>query len=68
MCSECDELRRKIAVNRGLSIGLDDPASISLNKAELTTLENQLDVLLGEHLEAARPSSQKALDKKPMVQ
>ena len=52
MCSECDELRRKIAVNRGLSIGL----------------ENQLDVLFGEHLEAARPSSQKALDKKPMVQ
>lgn len=68
MCSECDELRRKIAVNRGLSIGLDGPASISLNKAELTALEEQLDVLLGEHLEAARPSSQKALDKKPMVQ
>ena len=68
MCSECDDLRRKTAVNRGLSIGLDDPASISLNKAELTALEKQLDAVLDRHLEEARPSSQKALDKKPMVQ
>jgi len=63
MCSECDDLRLKIAHNRGLSIGLTDPASVSLNKADLATLEKQLDVVLAVHLEEARPSSQKAIVK-----
>ena len=58
MCSKCDDLRREIAHNRGLSIGLTDPTTISLNKNELKTLEEKLDVLVAEHLAAARPSSQ----------
>jgi hypothetical protein len=58
MCSECDDLRRKIAINRGLSIGLTDPATISLNKNELRTLEEKLDELDAQHLQERKPSSQ----------
>jgi hypothetical protein len=58
MCSECDDLRRKIALNRGLSIGLTDPTTISLNKDELRTLEEKLDELDAQHLQERKPSSQ----------
>ena len=60
MCSKCDDIRREIALNRGLSIALMDPTSIGLNKAALTTLEEKLDEVVNGHLEAARPSSQVA--------
>ena len=58
MCSECDDVRREIARNRGLSIGLTDPAAISLNKDELRALEEKLDELDAGHLVEAKPSSQ----------
>jgi hypothetical protein len=67
MCSKCDDLRREIALNRGLSIGLMDPTSIGLNKDDLKTLEEKLDVIVAEHFAAARPSSQVALIKEPTV-
>lgn len=58
MCSKCDDVRREIAHNRGLSIGLTDPTTISLNKDELRALEAKLDELDAQHLEEAKPSSQ----------
>lgn len=58
MCSKCDDVRREIAHNRGLSIGLTDPTTISLNKDELRALEAKLDELDARHLEEAKPSSQ----------
>jgi hypothetical protein len=58
MCSKCDDLRREIALNRGLSIGLMDPTSIGLNNADLKTLEGKLDEVVNGHFAAARPSSQ----------
>lgn len=58
MCSKCDDLRREIAHNRGLSLGLTDPAEISLNKDELRTLEKKLDELDTQHLQERKPSSQ----------
>jgi hypothetical protein len=67
MCSECDDLRRKIALNRGLSIGPMDPASLIRNDAELKTLEAKLDAVVNGHFAAAVPSSQKVLVKEPMV-
>ena len=58
MCSKCDDVRREIAHNRGLSIGVTDPAAISLNKDELRTLEKKLDELDAQHLQERKPSSQ----------
>ncbi len=58
MCSKCDDVRREIARNRGLSIGLTDPATISINKDELRTLEKKLDELDAQHLQERKPSSQ----------
>jgi hypothetical protein len=67
MCSKCDDLRREIALNRGLSIGLMDPTSITTNKANLATLEDKLDVVVAAHFAAARPSSQVNIIKEPTV-
>ena len=67
MCSKCDDIRREIALNRGLSIGPMDPASLIRNNAELKTLEEKLNVLVDGHFAAAVPSSQKARVKEPMV-
>ncbi len=67
MCSKCDDLRREIALNRGLSIGPMDPTSLIRNNAELKTLEEKLNVLVDGHFAAARPSSQVAFSKEPMV-
>ncbi len=58
MCSKCDDIRREIALNRGLSIGLTDPATISINKDELRTLERKLDDIDAQHLQERKPSSQ----------
>lgn len=58
MCTECDDVRREIARNRGLSLGLTDPAAISANKDELRTLERKLDELDAQHLQERKPSSQ----------
>ena len=58
MCSKCDDVRREIARNRGLSIGLTDPTTISINKDELRTLEKKLDDLDAQHLQERKPSSQ----------
>ena len=58
MCSKCDDVRREIARNRGLSIGLTDPATITINKDELRTLEKKLDELDAQHLQERKPSSQ----------
>jgi hypothetical protein len=58
MCSKCDDIRREIALNRGLSIGLTDPATISINKDELRTLEKKLDDIDAQHLQERKPSSQ----------
>lgn len=67
MCSKCDDIRREIALNRGLSIGPMDPASLIRNNAELKALEAKLDVAVGGHFEAARASSQVAFEKERMV-
>ena len=67
MCSKCDDLRREIALNRGLSIGLMDPTSIGLNKDDLKTLEEKLDVVVAGHFAAAQPSSQVAIIKEPTL-
>jgi hypothetical protein len=67
MCSKCDDIRREIALNRGLSMGPMDPASLIRNNAELKTLEAKLDVTVGGHFAAAVPSSQKARVKEAMV-
>jgi hypothetical protein len=58
MCSKCDDVRREIARNRGLSIGLTEPATIRINKDELRTLEKKLDDLDAQHLQERKPSSQ----------
>ena len=58
MCSKCDDVRREIARNRGLSIGLTDPATITINKDELRKLEKKLDDLDAQHLQERKPSSQ----------
>lgn len=58
MCTECDDVRREIARNRGLSLGLTDPAAISANKDELRALERKLDELDARHLQERKPSSQ----------
>ena len=67
MCSKCDDIRREIALNRGLSIGPMDPASLIGNNAELKTLEEKLNVLVDGHFAAARPSSQVNIIKEPTV-
>lgn len=48
MCKKCDNLRREIALTRGLSIGLTDPASIVLNTADINALEDRLAVAVAE--------------------
>ena len=58
MCSKCDDVRREIARNRGLSIGLTDPATITINKDELKKLEKKLDDIDAQHLQERKPSSQ----------
>ena len=67
MCSKCDDIRREIALNRGLSMGPLDPASLIRNNAELRALEAKLDVTVGGHFEAARASSQVAYEKERLA-
>ena len=58
MCSKCDDVRMEIARNRGLSLGLTDPAAIGINKDELRALEGKLEELDAQHLQERKPSSQ----------
>ena len=49
MCSKCDNLRGEIIRTREFSVGLTDPSSIVLAKADIKLLEEELATLVAGH-------------------
>ena len=55
MCRKCDNLRRKIAAGRQLSMDLTDPTSVLLMREDIKALEERMISLIAEqHPSAAQ--------------
>jgi hypothetical protein len=54
MCGKCSTQRREIALARGLLVGLTDPSSIALVKADIELLEESLVGVIAKHHPTAK--------------